>query len=324
MRYKTKIMSLSLLAAALGASLVLGAFYSYRGSESRSARPFASFLKTGTVSELVFQDGEKSVLLVAEIKGKADRTWSVVIQGEKFPAVREKAERFIELATSAAVFPALTENEETWDLFGLEATTAKRIKFSGSGGTAEILLGKEEETGRGQYIRFADTKAVYLVGQSFSYYAERDASYWSDLRVFPVSLTARDIVGISASGSVSWNIFRETSAEGLLWAVQGEPGKKLDQGKVDSLAAALGQINAKSFAAGVDEAGAGLSAAEAVFTLTASNTMRYELRVGRADEEGNRYAAARVNGELFPHVYLLDVYTLGKIMLPLGDLTAGP
>ncbi|MCL1817320.1 MAG: DUF4340 domain-containing protein [Spirochaetaceae bacterium] len=330
MTYKAKIVGLSLLAAALTASLILGALYSYRGSESRSARPLASFVRTGTVSEIVFQDNGKSVLLAAEMEGRAGRTWSVVIQGEKFPAVREKVERFIELVDTAQVFPALTENEETWGLFGVEDSSARRIKFSGSGGATEVILGGEDEAGRGQYIRFAGASAVYLAGQSFSYYAERDAAYWSDLRVFPASLTAQDIIGLSAAGAVSWRLFRETRPEGLLWTAEGAPAKKLNQGKADSLATALCRINAKSFVPGtifLPEASftpgadySGLGTAEAVFILTASNKERYELCVGSADEEGSRRAAARVSGETLPYLYLLDAHTLGRIMLPLGDI----
>ena len=324
MKYKTKILGLSLLAMTLCVSLALGAYYSYRGGESRSARLLESFLKTGTLNELLFSGGEKGVRLKAEPAGKASRNWSVIINEEKYPAAREKAEHFLELALGVSLLPPITENEDKWKLFGLEDTVKTRIRFSGPGGTTEILLGKDEETGRGQYIRFAGTKAVYLASISLSYYAERDASYWSDLRVFPASLKTQDIVAMSASGLVSWEIIRERKEGGLLWEAQGTPVIKLDQGKVDSIAAALSQINAKSFAGEAEKEGAGIDSGQAVFTLTAAGKTRYELRLGRADKDGNRYAQARVNGEPLPHLYSIDAYTLGKIVLPRGDLAAAP
>ncbi|MDR3200842.1 MAG: DUF4340 domain-containing protein [Spirochaetales bacterium] len=322
MKYKTKILSLCLLAAGLGLSLALGAFYSYRGSESRSARPLSSFLKTGTVNRLVFQNGGETQTLTAGsdsgkplTAGKSNRSWTVLINDKPFPAAAAKAGRFFELLDEASLSPAVTENSGNWGRFGLEDTAEKRVSISGASGEAEILLGKEDEAGRGQYIRFAGSSAVYLVSQSFSYYAERDSAYWSELRIFPASLKASDIAAIQASGKdVSYSLYRDRRPEGLAWIAEGSPDKNLDQGKTDSLAASVSQIAAKSFAADAESSSAGLDSPDVVITLTASNQTRYELRLSRADEAGNRYCEARINAEPRPYIYLLDSYTAGKIL----------
>jgi hypothetical protein len=325
MSFKVKILRLSVFAAALALSLVLGTFYSYRGSERRAARPLFSFLKTGTIQEIVFAGAQETVRLTAAFTdAKAGRNWSVIIEGEAFPASRSKAERFFELVESAAVSPALTESRENWARFGLGDEAAKRISFSGSGGKTEILLGKEDEAGGGQYIRFAGTDAVYLAAQSLSYYAERDSSYWSELRVFPASLKTQDIIALGVSGAFSWSIYRERKPEGIVWTLEGGSEKKLDQGKADTLTASLSQLHAKAFAVGVGEAEAGLTAPEAVFILSASNQARYELRVGRADKEGNRYCSARVNGEGSRYIYLLEAATAEKFLAPPDSLVLAP
>jgi hypothetical protein len=318
-------MTLSLLAAGLCLTLISGAFYSYRGAGNRLNR-FSAFLKTGTVNELVFTAGGNQVTLNAgQTAGKAGRSWSVVIDGQNFPAAQNKAERFFELASEAGISPPVTESRENWSLFALEDSAEKRIVFSGSAGKTEILLGKEEEAGRGQYIRVAGSDAVYLVSQSLSYYAEQESAYWSELRIFPSAPPVQDIVAMEAEGRVeipsgaavvSWSFYKDRKPEGVLWLVEGEPERNLDQAKVDSLAAVMSQINAKSFApeAGTDDAGA-------VITLTAANQTRYELRIGRFAESGN-YCWARVNGEPLPYAYFLDSALVERITVPLAGLEA--
>ncbi|MDR1933035.1 MAG: DUF4340 domain-containing protein [Spirochaetales bacterium] len=321
MRYKTKILGLCLLAAGLSVSLLLGAFYSYRGSESRSVRPFPSFLRTGTIGRLEFYNGEEKITLsAADTAGKAGRSWTVLINGKSFPAAGSKADRFLELLDGASLFPPVTENPENWGLFALEDTAQKRIGISGSSGGTEILLGKEEEAGRGQYIRFAGSNAVYLASQSFSYYVERDSAYWSDLRIFPASLAAADVIAMQAKGGlenpegtaeVSYSVYRDRRPEGVMWVA--EDGGSPDQAKADALAVSVTQISAKAFAPDTDSSAAGLDSPQAVIGFTASNQTRYELRLGRADAAGNRYCAAGINSEPLPYIYLLDPQTAGKI-----------
>ncbi|MDR3200441.1 MAG: hypothetical protein LBT68_03180, partial [Spirochaetales bacterium] len=142
MKFKTKLMTLSLAAAGLGLTLILGAFYSYRGAESRLNRPLSSFLKRGTVNELAFVNAGASVTLAAaQAAGKTGRSWSVLIAGQSYPAAQNKADRFFELLDEATLSPVVTENKEKWPLFALEDGAEKRIVFSGTGGKTEILLG---------------------------------------------------------------------------------------------------------------------------------------------------------------------------------------
>ncbi|MDR1625825.1 MAG: DUF4340 domain-containing protein [Spirochaetia bacterium] len=319
MRFKTKIITLSALAAGLCLSLVSGALYSYRGSESRSVRPLSAFLQKGNVSGLVFISGGRTVTLAARQPARAGRSWTVLVDGQDYPAARNKAERFLELAGEASVSPALTENREKWPLFALGDGAEKRVVFSSPAGRTEILLGREEEAGRGQYIRFEGSDAVYLMSQSFSYYAERDTAYWSELRVFPAALNTQDIIAMKAEGrvqtpsgaaEVSWSLYRERKPEGILWLAEGDPERKLDQGKADSLAASISQINAKSFSPATQEE------AQALITLTAADRTRYELHIGRPVSGGN-YCQARVNGEALPYAYILDSGLVEKITAPL-------
>ncbi|MDR1316930.1 MAG: DUF4340 domain-containing protein, partial [Spirochaetales bacterium] len=301
MKFKTKFMTLCVLAAGLCLSLVCGLFYSYRGFESRSARSLSDFLKTGNIHELVFSSGGRTVRLRTQQPPlTAGRTWSVEIDGQDYPAAWNKVDRFLELVDEASVSPALTESRERWPLFALEDPAENRVVFSGASGNTEILFGKEEEAGRGQYIRFAGSDTVYLLSQSLSYYAGQDSAYWSELRVFPAALNTQDIVAMKAEGTaslpsgsaaVSWNLYKDRTVAGLLWLAEGEPDKKLDQTKVDTLAASISQINAKSFTpiAEPEETGA-------LLTLSAANQTRYELRIGAAVPGGN-YCRASVNGE---------------------------
>jgi hypothetical protein len=325
MKFKTKVTVLSALAAGLCLSLVSGALYSYRGHESRSVRPLSAFLKTGTIRGLAFSSGGGTVTLSAQDPASTTgRSWSVAIDGQNYPAARNKAERFLELVDGASVSPAVSEDREKWPLFALGDAAEKRIVFSGSTGRTEILLGKEEEAGRGQYIRFAGSEAVYLVSQSLSYYAERDSAYWSELRVFPAALNPQDIIAMKAEGSVetpsgtaalSWSLYKDRKPQGILWLSEGEPERKLDQGKTDSLAASLSQINAKSFSPPArEEAGA-------LITLTAADRTRYELYIGPAVSGGN-YCRARVNGEAQAHAYILDSGLVEQITVPLASLDA--
>lgn len=325
MKFKTKLITLSALAAGLCLSLISGALYSYRGSESRSVRPLSAFLKKGNVRELIFTSGGRTVTLTARQPAQAGGRWSVLIDGQDYPAAQNKAERFLELAGEASVSPPLTGNREKWPLFALEDAAEKRVIFSSSAGRTEILLGKEEEAGRGQYIRFAGSDAVYLMSQSLSYYAERDTAYWSDLRIFPAALNTQDIVAMKAEGrietpsgtaAVSWSLYKDRKPEGILWLAEGEPERKLDQGKADSLAASLSQINAKSFAAAPEGEAAGV-----LITLTAADRTRYELHIGRP-VSGGYYCRARVNGEALPRAYILDSGLVEKITAPLESLDA--
>jgi hypothetical protein len=334
MTFKAKVLTLSLLAGALGVSLILGLFFSYRGSERRSVQPLSARLGTGTIGEIVLSGDTGTVTLRAADRtgDKAgNRIWSIILEGRPFPAEQGKINRLFEIIDQANLSPALTENEENWALFELGDDASRRISLGGADRRTEIILGKEGEAGRGEYIRFAGDSRVYLLSQSLAYYSGRDAAYWSDLRLFP-GLKGSDIVAISAAGELTlpagraelnYRIYKETRQEGLVWFAP-ESERKLDQGKADSLAVTLSQLNGRAFAAGTQTSAAGLDSPDLRIVLTAADQKLYEIRVGAAGEPGTWYCGASVNGETPPSVYFLDSYTIERITKPLEDLFAAP
>jgi hypothetical protein len=323
MSFRAKVRALGLAAAALSLSLLLGAFFSYRGTERRARRPLSSLLNTGTIAEITLRGQAGTVVLKrgGAPSGGAKAGWNIELEGELFPADAAKVERLFEIMDGATLSPPLTENPENWARFELGDETRRRLTLSGPRGAATILIGKEGEAGRGGHIRFEGGNAVYLLSQSLAYYSERDSAYWSDLRLLPKGMTGRDITAIAASGKLTppeggadfgYTIFRETRPEGQRWVfapgVDGEP----DQAAADTLASALAGLAAKAFAPGLDPAQAGLQPPAARVTLNAANQTVYEILIG-AEAPGGRYCALTVKGGPLSRVYIIDAYSIERI-----------
>lgn len=319
MTYKTKILSLSSAAIVLALSFILGTYFSYRGSGDSSRLPLSSFFPRATVTEITLSAESGSITLARNQENPAGKgsSWSVIIGGESYPADSSKLDRLFEVIDSAFLSPPFTDKAENWERFELEEEAPRRIGFSGKAGKAEIILGKGSGQGKGEYVRFSGKNEVYLLSESLSYYSGRNAAYWSYLRLFPENLSGRDVSAISLEKPAknAYTIFRD-GKNAILWAAPDKDTRKPDQGKAETLAATLAQLNARSFAAGVDPSRAGLDAPFLSISFTDSLGSSRKLLLGNEETEKNRYCAVQEDGGSLSRVYILDSYNVERIEKP--------
>ena len=321
MKFRTKLIALGSLAAGLAASLILGTFFSYRGTERRSAEiPLMSALRTGTMREIAFYGAGGEILL----RAGENRDWNIILDGRPFPAERGKVERFIEILDRSLISRPVTERRELWPVFEVQEENTRRIRLSGDAGMAVLILGKDGTDGSGQYIRFTGEDGVLLVSEDFLYYAEQTPAYWSELRLFPRTVEGRNITSLavrSGSSDPGYRLIRERGSDGVRWAAEGSSAR-IRQDRADAMAVAVAGAAGTAFAAAPENVDTGLEAPGVEISFTTSDLKTYRILIGRPADAEHWYCAA-VEGETrLPYVYLYSSYGLSRMARTLGELTA--
>ncbi|MDA8426999.1 MAG: DUF4340 domain-containing protein [Treponema sp.] len=197
MRYRSKVLALSVAIVALLAIWALGLVFSPLSVEARSE--MGSLLR-GTVAEAASVElgGAGSVSLARQ-----NDSWFFVDASRRFPAQSKRVEDFLKALSDVKSLKPLAHSTSAWAGLGLDEGKAKSILVKDASGRtmADLRVGGYGPTGSDIYIRRIGSNESYAVDSSFAAYLDYGRSGWLDLRVMP-QLPATDVQSISVNADL--------------------------------------------------------------------------------------------------------------------------
>ncbi|MEE8396449.1 MAG: DUF4340 domain-containing protein [bacterium] len=206
------------------------------------------------VKGVVISKGDETVTLKETPAG-----WAVVEQ-QDFPAKEEKILKFLLRLGEAEIGHKVTENPERLASLGLlevsenggkyeNRKTAASLTLSGEDGKPflRVLLGNDRSVvdprpgaaGGGQFIRYPDSKAAYLIPEAF--FLDTESNRWLDDKVFPFD-EEKDLKSMRLSRVKAKALAFSRPDEKGKWSLAGTAADGLDQAEVGSLAGRLGRL----------------------------------------------------------------------------------
>jgi hypothetical protein len=318
-----RILVLSVVLLALILLYVLGLVFSPASRRRREMEtPLFQILNKEMIARIeIAADGESLSLR------RTEDDWTVLISGVYFPAAKDRVDAFLDHVISLKQSKRVSGDPETWSDFEVGDPPVRRLVLEGEGGKplVNLVIGKPGLAGQGTYVRRVDEEEVIQVDKSFSYYLNPEPRFWSDLKLFPRDLEARDIRRVSlkrrsgfaeAGDSFAYSLVRD---ENLNWIVEGRPAIPLDNRAVDGLTGALASFEGTEFVVGIPREAAGFDspAAEVLFTTDAGREFR--LLVGNPGPDADQYYVC-LEGETY--CYLAAAWRLKNILKDLSSLGA--
>ena len=256
-------------------------------------------ITSGAVQEIRWQRAESVIEL------KKNKNWEMVkpLSTSADPVVVDGVLRVL-----SSLKPERKFQPEGKDLneFGLNPPLV-RIDFTAQGKNFELHLGSKTVAGQAQYVKTSLLPDIYLVEALPIKELDRDVLALREKKVF--SLTPDQIEGLDIEIGKK-NLQLVKTAQG--WAEKGQPGKRLDKNRVESLILDLTWVKAREFLEGEKEdPGWGLRAPACRVRLTGGSKEKKDevLWIG-AEADGNGFYA---RGSLHPSALIIEGAILKKI-----------
>ena len=238
MSWKKVWVYLAVLVVVAGAFLV-SEFLIPRQAKEGDQLPIFN-LAPGAIQEIRWQRGESVIEL------KKNKTWEMVkpLSTPADPVVVDGV-----LQVLGSLKPERKFQPEGKDLneFGLNPPLV-RIDFMAQGKKFELHLGSKTVAGQAQYVKASLLPDIYLVEAFTIKELDRDVLALREKKVF--SLSPDQIEGLEI-GVGKRNLQLAKTAQG--WAEKGQPEKRLDKNRVESLILDLTWVKAKEFLEGEQE-----------------------------------------------------------------------
>jgi hypothetical protein len=286
MVYRQKAVILSALVALLGLVLIATIVFDPGRSGRRSDNYIwlEARLQTAVDRIDLGAPGEEPVTLLFR-----NGQWLVGKDGGEYPARQERVEDLLALLSRRDAYPLRSTSPSAHERFGLTEARASRITLRGGAGLPllDLLLGNSDAGGRNIYLRKANSNDTRSGEDRLSSYAESQALFWYNLRLFPAAVTLDDvqrlIVYTPETGTMT--ITREQNS----WQVTGGdlflgPGD-IDKSRVDSHVSNVINTSGDDFISYPGPFNDGQ------LVLELGDGQALSLRFGPADEDGWRPAA---------------------------------
>lgn len=322
-----KVLILGLVAGALALAYALGLVFSPTNVQKRRAEtPLLPEFKPEAVARIEASGAGGQVRL-----SRADKErWNVLIADSAYPASSERVQSFFDHLSSLRRSRVVSANPESWKSFGVGDDAASRLRLADASDKTVVglIVGNEEEGGRGSFVRLEGGNEVLLLNKSLGFYLDSQPSFWSHLRFFPAELTGADITRISVRADLTFSDQTRRrvaytliqSKEGNLgWKVVEPAGSKemaLDDKEVDRMATTLAGFEGSEFVTAPAETGLSAPSVDVLFS-TADNK-DYRILIGAAAGDDQYYA--KLDGG--PYLYLTQEWRVKMISQPLEDLAA--
>jgi len=326
---KKKVISLSIILAFLTVTFVLGIIFSPENVQSRKARePVFAILNKESVDGIEIIEGD----FPTELEKKGE-DWIIMISSMAFPALESRVDSLLDLVIALKKSQVVSANPENWQNFEVSGKNSRQLRLFDKTGQviAHLHIGKSGLGSKGNYIRLENSNEVIQSDRSLDFYLNSEASFWSDLHLFPRDLTGEDIIRITIKSRISFSEHEE-NLNGLeytlvlenisgvqTWQVHGMDSTlyPLSPEKVDSVANALAAFEGNEFVADLAQDQAGFADPAAEIEFTTIDDASYTLQAGAHSQEKNQYYI-KVAGQ--PYGYMAAAWRLEKILVPLETL----
>jgi len=301
--YKKKIIYLSTLIAVL-ALLYTGSlvFNPERNNNKNASYIWLDPKFAGKIDRITLNSEEHKLEL---IKKKDD--WFVLHNGSEYPARKARIEDFIGIFTSSSAWPVRASGASSHARFALEGETPRLSMYVENSIYLDILLGKDDKTGREIFVRRFGNDEVRSGNNLFISYIDGTAASWYNLRFFPESengkISLEDVQRLSLYNEGETIII--TRANGS-WEVSGVNNPDLKN--IEDYISIVLNSEGDDFLDSVNSNDPGLNHSRIVIEF--GNGKITTIRVSAADENKNRFA--HVSGSNY--IYAIPLWVSSRIL----------
>jgi len=284
---------LAILVVVAGGVIVSEFFVPRQAKEDDTSPIFK--LTPGGIENIVWRRGE------AVIELRKNKGWEMV-KPLSTPADPMVVEGVLQALSDLKAERKFQSEGKDLSPYGLNPPST-RIVFTSQGKTYELLLGAKTVAGQTQYVQVSHLPDIYLVEAFTVKELDRETLALREKRVF--SLAADQIEGLEI-GVGEKNLLLEKTAQG--WVEKGQPERRLNKNRVESLLQDLTWVKAREFLEGErEDPGWGLKEPALRIRLTGAGKEKKEewLSIGvEAEGKGfygrsGRYPAALIiDGEM--------------------------
>ncbi len=223
MKYRTKIMSLTILLVVFFATYISGLFMMDRSTlRQDEALPLLPGISPDEVSSLeFFNDGGSYILSRGE-----EQSWFIsesaweggrkrFPDGTLLPGDGGRIEPFITDLLNCGREVVVTDDPEKYSQFEVEDGGIPRMTVHAPGKSMTLLFGKADPAGMGEYVRVKGENEVVLTSR-MSMYVNRNIAYWGDLSILPDTVTEENIVSMKFEWKKKLDPTAEKEAYALL------------------------------------------------------------------------------------------------------------
>ncbi len=267
-------------------------------------------LVPGSIQEIRWQRGESVIEL------KKNKHWEMV-KPLSTPADPVVVDGVLQVLSSLKPERKFQPEGKDLNEFGLNPPLV-RIEFIAQGKKFELHLGSKTVAGQAQYAKASLLPDIYLVEALTVKELDRDVLALREKKVF--SLTPDQIDGLEI-GVGKKNLQLVKTAQG--WVEKGQPEKRLDKNRVESLILDLTWVKAKEFLEGEQESpGWGLKEPAYRVRLTGGGKEKKDERLWIGAEAGEKGFYARSG--LYPSTLIIEGAILKKIPADLTEWEEKP
>ena len=309
MPYKKKLIILLSLIAALALTYTASLVFNPEAAGSRSASyVWLDSRFAGRAAKIVLTGQEKIELV------KSNNRWFISRNGMEYPARQTRIDDFIGLFTTRSAWPVRSTSASSHSLLGLDEGSAARITIHGENTTLlDLLIGNEDITGRGVYLRKVGQNEVRS-GEGIASYLAGSVNNWYNLRLISETedgkLDADSVQRLYVYGLGEVQSFSRRNRD---WVISGLQVENPDKSSIESYVKAV--LNAEG-----DEFDDSISVNDPMFNnisivLELGNGSVKTIRLSEPDESGRCFAA--VAG--FDFVYSLAPWTVQRLFKTAAD-----
>jgi hypothetical protein len=335
MSFRGTVTLLGSILVVLFAAIVLGAIFTPGSGAQRAAssRLFPG-LRPHAVTQVEISDAASRLLMRLEgahsAAGGSDQNtppngrWQLDIGGAAYPASQARVDDFVIGMASLSRGTLVTRDGASASSLGLGKGAGRHVLLRGSSGEvlADITVGNAASGSSEMYVQPAGRKEVYLTAGSLSHALSTDRAYWAELRILPAEVTGDSIIRLSleqkGTPQFAWTVTRERNVQkGVSWVREGAAGAKIQQDKLNSLAASVASFSGSDFLLDA-RLSPDPASAQARVTVTGSNNKTYTLLIG-ARQADARYPCALVGSA---YAWLVPEWRVKEILRTERDFTS--
>lgn len=255
MKFKTKVISLSVAIVILASTYFLGGlFTAQKAVEKKAMEPMFDMALKDTLTAVKVSTNAGNVTIE---KGKEADEWVVRIdENVTYPASTVRVKSLITSVFDVTKFKLMGRGEKYWAEFELESNRADTVEVIQDGKTMFTLyVGKEGPGGKGDYVRSSLSEEIYLTDATMQRHFGQDPRYWFNMRLFPEGYTGDDIFAFTFNDMNSdrkISLKREAQKKLGKW-INLVPGGPAPEGKIaDAIADNLALLEAVNFVNGAE------------------------------------------------------------------------
>jgi hypothetical protein len=328
MSFRSRVILLCVIIAALVAALVLGILMSPDRVQARSSgRSLLSVSPDQIVGIDIMKGGSVEVSL-----GRQQAGWRVAAGSVSYPASAPRIAAFLRTVSALARGTLVTRDAGHFAELGVVGADARRLVLHRTGGLAAVGLsvGRRGPSGDEDYVLPDGEAGVSLVRGSLGFFLSQERPSWYELHVLPDDVQGTTISSVSVKGGLTvdgtvqgtidgpYTLVRGRSGQAVTWSIPGE--KRPVNGP-----AAAAMVSSLALLEGVDFAVDGLPpsgpAGGVLFCDVATLAGRsYSLVI----KPGSRPGTLTVTTSWSPWTYVVNALPLQRALLARDALLAKP